>query len=198
MPQSPDQKPLRVLLLAPDQLTGRSYVRALEREAIAVEWARTVAELQARVHRFGVPSPALVMVLPSEAERVDPQLLAELARRLSAAGPPAQPYDASTGEPAWRMHLQEAFRAYCDQRALSPRQEYVLKLYLGGHNDKQIGELCHCSEATVYEHWRRMARKASGMNKWDVVTDFHRFLAVSGERETRLRPLDIHLRNRPE
>ena len=55
----------------------------------------------------------------------------------------------------------------------------MLELYLVGNNDKEIAEAFSCSGATVYEHWRRMARKANGACKSDVVTDFHRFLAGS-------------------
>jgi DNA-binding CsgD family transcriptional regulator len=172
-PIRPPDSTLRVLLLAADRPTGRSYVRALERATIAVEWVRTVAELQARAQRLETTSPALVMVLPSDAEQVEPQMLADLAVHLSAAAT----RDGRERD-GWRRHLQDAFRAYCSTRALSPRQEHVLELYLRGRNDKEIADLCCCAEATVYEHWRRMAKKASGLNKWDVVTDFHRFLAV--------------------
>lgn len=175
-PIRPPDSTLRVLLLAPDRPTGRSYVRALERATIAVEWVRTIAELQARAQRMEATSPALVMVLPSDAERIEPQMLAELAVRLSAASRDGREHE------GWRHHLQDAFRAYCSTRALSPRQEHVLELYLRGRNDKEIADLCSCAEATVYEHWRRMAKKASGLNKWDVVTDFHRFLAVGSAR----------------
>ena len=30
----------------------------------------------------------------------------------------------------------------------------------------------------MYEHWRRMARKAGGHNKGDSISDFHRFLGT--------------------
>jgi len=53
------------------------------------------------------------------------------------------------------------------------------ELYLVGNNDKEIAEAFRCSGAAVHAHWRRMARKAHGADKADVVTDFHRFLAGS-------------------
>lgn len=171
-----ESSPARVLLLVPDRPTGRTYVRALQSATVAVECVRTVAELQERASRTDLPSPALVMVLPSVTQPIEPRIVAMLARQLSAANYADHQEDADR----WRAHLQEAFRVYCSRRGLSPRQEHVLELYLSGSNDKEIAGLCQCSEATVYEHWRRMARKAAGANKGDVVTDFHRFLAGSG------------------
>jgi DNA-binding CsgD family transcriptional regulator len=53
----------------------------------------------------------------------------------------------------------------------------ILRFYLDGRNDKEIAGLCGCSEATVYEHWRRMAKKVGGSQKGDAIADFHRFLA---------------------
>jgi DNA-binding CsgD family transcriptional regulator len=72
--------------------------------------------------------------------------------------------------------LEALLESYATDRALSGQQRIVLKLYLAGKNDKEIASECSCSEATVYEHWRRMARKAGGMHKGCVITDFHRFL----------------------
>ena len=123
--------------------------------------------------------PAVVLVVPSQNERFDARAFADIASRLSAhVGAVAQGSGANTQ--GWRHHLDQAFRAYCVHRSLSPRQERVLALYLAGSNDKEMADAFGCSEATVYEHWRRMARKASGFHKWDVVTDFHRFLAGAG------------------
>ena len=56
-------------------------------------------------------------------------------------------------------------------------RKLILREYLNGKNDKEIALSCRCSEATIYEHWRRMARKAGGSQKGDVIADFHRFLA---------------------
>ena len=176
----PDPTGLRVLLLAPDRPTGRSYVRALERATMTVEWVKSIAELFARAVRVDLPSPALVMVLPSQDEKLNPRVVADLAVQLSAgtlSGTAPGTRTPGVDPEGWRTHLQDAFRAYSSHRALSPRQERVLELYLRGNNDKEIADVISCSEATVYEHWRRMARKAYGNHKWDVVTDFHRFLA---------------------
>jgi len=164
----------RVLLLMSDRTAGRSYVRALQRATIAVDWVRTVADLDAFTRRADDAMPSVVLVVPSDDETLDPRTFADLAMRLVAET--AAP-DAGGDTQSWRQHLRDAFRAYCAHRALSPRQERVLALYLMGSNDKEMAGAFGCSEATVYEHWRRMARKASGVHKWDVVTDFHRFLA---------------------
>jgi DNA-binding NarL/FixJ family response regulator len=66
--------------------------------------------------------------------------------------------------------------AYAANRRLSKQQALILDLYLSGKSDKEIAELCACSGATVYEHWRRMARKAGGRQKSDIIADFHRYL----------------------
>ncbi|HEU4535672.1 MAG TPA: LuxR C-terminal-related transcriptional regulator, partial [Polyangiaceae bacterium] len=74
------------------------------------------------------------------------------------------------------LHLESALRSYAIDRLLSKRQQLILRHYLSGQSDKEIAYHCRCAEATVYEHWRRMARKAGGNHKGDVITDFHRFL----------------------
>lgn len=65
---------------------------------------------------------------------------------------------------------------YATSRRLSKQQALILDLYLSGKTDKEIAELCACSGATVYEHWRRMARKSGGRQKGDLIADFHRYL----------------------
>ena len=77
---------------------------------------------------------------------------------------------------SWRDHFETVFASYVAKRALSAHQQRILRLYLRGANDKEIADQCACSEATVYEHWHRMARKAGGTHKCDVIADFHRFL----------------------
>ena len=57
----------------------------------------------------------------------------------------------------------------------------MLERYLVGNNDKEIADSFGCSATTVYEHWRRMARKANGAHKSDAIDDFHRFLATRPE-----------------
>ena len=160
-----------VLLFTQDQPAGEFYVAALERETVAVEWVKTQSELQLRLQRSDLPKPALLMVLASRYMRVQPRDLARLAQRLATnAGAAVDPETT-------KSTLNQSLDGYCSLRSLSRRQKQVLELYLVGHNDKEIAETFRCSGATVYEHWRRMARKANGACKSDVVTDFHRFLA---------------------
>jgi DNA-binding CsgD family transcriptional regulator len=160
-----------VLLFTQDQPAGEFYVAALEKETIAVEWVKTHSELQVRLERSDLPRPALLMVLASRYMRVQPRDLARLAQRLATKSV------AVTDPDATKSTLNQSLEGYCALRSLSRRQKQVLELYLGGNNDKEIADAFRCSGATVYEHWRRMARKANGACKSDVVTDFHRFLA---------------------
>jgi len=78
---------------------------------------------------------------------------------------------------SWRAHLESVVASYAAHRGISGQQLVVLTLYLKGKHDKEIADLCRCSVATVYEHWRRMAKKLDAHHKSDVVADFHRFLA---------------------
>jgi DNA-binding CsgD family transcriptional regulator len=77
----------------------------------------------------------------------------------------------------WSHHFAAVFASYVRHRLLSDCQQRILRLYLEGANDKEIADRCACSEATVYEHWRRMAKKTGGFHKFDVIADFHRFLS---------------------
>ena len=160
-----------VLLFTHDHPTGRSYVEALEKATIPVEWVRTPSELQSRLDRADLPRPALVMVLPSRQTQLHPSELASMAIRLWT----------DTSQQAATSTLDSALNDYCAMRSLSRRQRQVLELYLIGNNDKEIADSFRCSGTTVYEHWRRMAKKANGAHKSDVVTDFHRFLAGRSE-----------------
>jgi DNA-binding CsgD family transcriptional regulator len=78
---------------------------------------------------------------------------------------------------SWAEHLEAVFAQFAALRGISAQQLIILKSYLEGKNDKEIADVCQCSGATVYEHWRRMAKKSGGSLKGDVVADFHRFLA---------------------
>jgi DNA-binding CsgD family transcriptional regulator len=162
-----------VLLFTQDEPIGRSYVAALEQATIPVEWVRTAAALRARLERVDLPRPSLVMVLPSGQRSLPPHELASFALRMMA--------DASgdLGSPKpTTLPLKDSVDIYASMRSLSRRQRQVLEQYLIGNNDKEIADSFRCSTTTVYEHWRRMARKANGLNKSDVVNDFHRFLAT--------------------
>jgi DNA-binding CsgD family transcriptional regulator len=77
---------------------------------------------------------------------------------------------------SWGKHLESVLVSYADHRGISGQQLVVLKFYLEGKNDKEIADFCQCSGGTVYEHWRRMAKKCGGSLKSDVIADFHRFL----------------------
>jgi DNA-binding NarL/FixJ family response regulator len=127
--------------------------------------------------------------VPSLTKPVSPLALTALALRLLLATSPALPampralrsaaYGTTSGSTR-ATHLDEMFASYSTGRVLSKQQRMILRLYLDGMNDKEIALACSCSEATVYEHWRRMARKAGGAHKGDVISDFHRFLDTHG------------------
>ena len=78
---------------------------------------------------------------------------------------------------SWRDHLESVVTSYAAFRGIRGQQLVVLKLYLDGKNDKEIAAICQCSTTTIYEHWRRMAKKLGATLKSDVVADFHRFLS---------------------
>jgi DNA-binding NarL/FixJ family response regulator len=116
--------------------------------------------------------------VPSLHKPLNPFVLSMLALDLSTdSGPPA-----SSSVPAveWLPQSSRSFdhlvAAYATSRRLSKQQALILDLYLHGKSDKEIAELCACSGATVYEHWRRMARKSGGRQKGDLIADFHRYL----------------------
>jgi DNA-binding CsgD family transcriptional regulator len=166
-----------VLLFTQDRPTGRSYVEALERATIPVEWVRSHSELQTRLDRVDLPRPALVMVLPSRQTPLEPSQLATMAAWLASGG------DGLPVAQIPRSALDDALNIYCSMRGLSRRQRQVLELYLVGNNDKEIADSFGCSAATVYEHWRRMARKANGVHKSDAINDFHRFLGRRSDND---------------
>jgi DNA-binding NarL/FixJ family response regulator len=125
--------------------------------------------------------------VPSLTKPVSALALTALALRLLLAATPGLPampralrpvaaHGAAAGSARATTHLEAMFSSYSIGRVLSKQQRMILRLYLDGMNDKEIAQICGCSEATVYEHWRRMARKAGGAHKGDVISDFHRFL----------------------
>jgi DNA-binding NarL/FixJ family response regulator len=110
---------------------------------------------------------------------VNAPALAGLALRLLSPGRARKSWPPTRYVPEAKdrgAHFESIIRSYSTDRVLSRQQQLILREYLTGKNDKEIAESCRCSEATVYEHWRRMARKAVGSQKSDVIADFHRFL----------------------
>jgi DNA-binding NarL/FixJ family response regulator len=110
---------------------------------------------------------------------VNAPALAGLALRLLSPGRARKSWPPTRYVPEAKdrgAHFESIIRSYSTDRVLSRQQQLILREYLTGKNDKEIAESCRCSEATVYEHWRRMARKAGGSQKSDVIADFHRFL----------------------
>lgn len=113
----------------------------------------------------------LAQGVPSITKPVSAMALTGLALRI-ALGPDVRWAPRPPG-----ARLEALIDAYTSDRVLSNQQQTILRHYLEGRNDKEIAELCGCSAATVYEHWRRMARKVGGAHKGDAIADFHRFLA---------------------
>src|SRR5262245_52407153 len=68
-----------VLLFAQDQFKAKSYLAALEKATVPVEWVTTTSELRSRLNRADLPRPALVMVLPSRGTTMRPSELASVA-----------------------------------------------------------------------------------------------------------------------
>jgi DNA-binding CsgD family transcriptional regulator len=161
----------RALVLAHDRASGAALVRALENATFEVDWVRTDGELRSRATRSDLPAPAVVFVVPGANSPDDATLLAELALRSCRGAEARESNDRG-------QYLEEAIKTYASKRSLSARQQRILGLYLEGMGDKEIAGVCGCSEATVYEHWRRMARKGGGHNKGDSISDFHRFLGA--------------------
>jgi DNA-binding CsgD family transcriptional regulator len=88
------------------------------------------------------------------------------------------------GAGAGQGTLGDIVSAFASSRGLSPRQRRILELHLSGKHDKEIASDLGCEQSTVYEHWRRMARKARGSRKSDLVADFHQYLASLSQRKT--------------
>jgi DNA-binding CsgD family transcriptional regulator len=165
----------RALVLAPDRASGAALVQALEDATFEVDWVRSDSELRSRAARVDLPAPAVVFVVSPANGADDATALAELAYRSCARVAVTR-----AAENRGR-YLAEAIESYAASRVLSARQQQILGLYLEGKGDKEIASLCGCSEATVYEHWRRMARKGGGHNKGDSISDFHRFLGTRAQ-----------------
>lgn len=142
--------------------------RGLPAASLVAVAERVAGERAARLLGLGVPS----LPLPGSAE-----VLVELALKLSSHAALTSALEPrARADPGGIGALASALDAYAVRRRLSSQQRAILRLYIAGNNDKTIAALSGCSVATVYEHWRRMARKAGAAHKADVIADFHRFL----------------------
>jgi DNA-binding NarL/FixJ family response regulator len=72
-----------------------------------------------------------------------------------------------------------ALSSYSEARKLSIRQTAILRMHFEGRNDKEIACSLGCGETTVYEHWRRIAKKAMVKYKREVLADFHLYAVRS-------------------
>jgi DNA-binding NarL/FixJ family response regulator len=130
--------------------------------------------------------------VPSIHKPVHPFVLSTLALDLATESPAV---------PGGANDFENLVAAYAASRRLSKQQALILDHYLSGKSDKEIAELCACSGATVYEHWRRMARKSGGRQKCDLIADFHRYLrrappgALAVVTSTRAEPLPAFVEN---
>jgi DNA-binding NarL/FixJ family response regulator len=163
----------------PDATSDALFVQirqSFPHAAVVALGAELNCERAARLLGLGVPS------LPAPS---DSAALAGLAFRLSSClRPSVQPESGTTrkGTHEGGSDFAGSIEAYIKARNLSTKQRTILRLYLAGSNDKAIAEDCGCSVATVYEHWRRMAKKVGGAQKGDVIADFHRFLDIGTRR----------------
>src|SRR3954453_1939079 len=101
----------RVLLFTQDQPTGRSYVEALEKATVPVEWVRTASALRSRLDRADLPRPALVMVLPSRQRSMPASALTSVVLRLMANAGGARGTQEATASP-----LGDSLNDYCSMR----------------------------------------------------------------------------------
>lgn len=140
--------------------------------------------------------------VPSILKPINPFVLSMLALDLSTeASPSGQLHSCQQSRHDGRLpgpdgpplragpSFESVVAAYASSRRLSKQQALILDLYLNGKTDKEIAELCACSGATVYEHWRRMAKKSGGRQKSDLIADFHRYLRHAPEPVPRRPPL---------
>lgn len=141
-------------------------VKLLDSSVGAAESEHQAPRLQAVVIDIGPPSP---------------QALRKL-RAFRAHFPHIDIVTPNSGSAAaGRGNLDLVISGFAASRGLSPRQRRILELHLSGKHDKEIASELGCEQSTIYEHWRRMAQKAGGSRKSDLIADFHRHLASSSE-----------------
>jgi DNA-binding NarL/FixJ family response regulator len=148
--------PCATIVVLSDQLTG---------DGAAVLLSQGIASL----HKPVSPFVLSLLVLDLSAEAAPPESGWLPARCSAPREGPSRP----------QRSFESMVAAYASTRRLSKQQALILDLYLDGKSDKEIADLCACSGATVYEHWRRMAKKSGGRQKSDLIADFHRYLRQS-------------------
>jgi DNA-binding NarL/FixJ family response regulator len=163
----------------------RAQRRALEPSLVLLDWELPGAAAGEPLGVLQGLLPSATIVVLSEALSGDDAAVL-LSRGVPSIHKPVHPFVLSTLAldlatesavvPGMAIEFENLVAAYAASRRLSKQQALILDLYLSGKSDKEIAEICACSGATVYEHWRRMARKSGGRQKSDLVADFHRYL----------------------
>lgn len=157
--------------------TGEEWVRMVRRGfagAAVVAFGKDLSAARAaRLLGLGVPS-LLKPVAPLAFARLASELYASQANEAPKRRSSALSLTNAGANPGGGLEM--ALESYASVRALSRQQRLILGFYLSGQNDKEIAGTLACSEATVYEHWRRMAKKTGGTTKSAVISDFHRYL----------------------
>jgi DNA-binding NarL/FixJ family response regulator len=168
LPGAPHGEPLGLVV----EMFPRAAVVVLSRELngdrAAALLIRGIPSLHKPLHPLRLSQ--LVLELSADA-RCDP--IEYFSSRRSAAASTTR-LDRGSGEP--KRGFGQVVDTYAASRGLSHQQRLILDHYLNGKSDKEIAQLCQCAEATVYEHWRRMAKKAGGGLKSHIIADFHRYL----------------------
>jgi DNA-binding NarL/FixJ family response regulator len=157
--------PASTIVVLAEGLTG---------DTAAVLLSRGVPSIQKPIHPFVLSMLALDLSADAGGATVT-----AVVSEPTGAGAPARPSPS----------FENLVAAYASSRRLSKQQALILDLYLNGKSDKEIAEHCACSGATVYEHWRRMAKKSGGRQKSDLIADFHRYLRQTPLPGSLRRPL---------
>src|SRR5262245_24746919 len=129
---------LRVVVLAEDGLMRRSLERHFNASSFDVELVETLSELESRTTHGERPAPEMIVLLPSPRGGVASRGVAALVVRASSLirkpplpSPSPSPTSATNDNGRGAM-LASLVSTYALQRAYSPQQERVLRLYLAG------------------------------------------------------------------
>jgi DNA-binding CsgD family transcriptional regulator len=159
--------------IAPGPTAHVEGARELDRLLEAAEWLRKTCPSPAGTPGQCVPRLRAIVVELGPGSGIAPDSLKSFSDQFPEIAILVHNGLASDGE---RQNLAGVIAAFSSTRRLSPRQRLILELHLNGQNDKEIAVSLGCELTTVYEHWRRMARKSGGTGKANVVADFHRCL----------------------